>query len=279
MKLDTFKMASIFKTDFSKINFSFENIYYYSALIFAFSLPLSRAAISFFIIWFVLLFITQRDYKQAWNQMKSVLALKVMALFLAFLFLSIIWSEDTAVGLKQMRLFSYWIIIPILVIKLKKEWLSHMITAFLFGMLLSELIAYGIFFELWTFNGRTPEYPSPFMFHIHYSLFLATTAIILLNRLLSRSYSLITKLPMLLFFLTSAGNLFISTGRTGQLAFFIAMGVAVIIHYRLTVRSLLMVPIKQSLYLKSALIWQCQILRNLKMMTTGVHGEQEQLFG
>lgn len=238
MKLNILKAPSQLNIDLLKGNSSLENIYYYSALVFAFSLPLSRAAISFFIIWFVLLFILQRDYKQAWNQMKNIPALKAIGLFIAFLFLSIIWSEDTAVGLKQMRLYSYWIIIPILAIKLKKEWLSHIITAFLLGMLLSELIAYGIFFELWTLNGRTPEYPSPFMFHIHYSLFLAITAIILINRLFSKSYSLTAKLPMLLFFLTSAGNLFISTGRTGQFAFFIAMGIAIIIHYRLTIKSL-----------------------------------------
>lgn len=230
-------MLSQTKVNFSNINFSFEKTYYYSALIFAFTLPLSRAAISFFIVWFLFLFIVQRDYKQAWDKMKNIPALKVMALFIAFLFFSILWSEDTAVALKQMRLYSYWIVIPVLAIKLKKEWLHHIITAFLFGMLLSELIAYGIFFELWTWNGRTPEYPSPFMFHIHYSLFLATTSIILLNRLLSKSYSLQTKLPMLIFFLTSVGNLFISTGRTGQLSFLIAMGIAVIIHYRLNIKS------------------------------------------
>jgi len=230
-------MLPLSKTDFSNIKLSFEKTYYYSALLFAFSLPLSRAAISFFIVWFLFLFIAQRNYKQAWSQMKEIHALKVMGLFILFLFLSVLWSEDIAVGLKQMRLYSYWIIIPVLVIKLKKEWLHNIITAFLFGMLLSELIAYGIFFELWTWNGRTPEYPSPFMFHIHYSLFLATTAIILLNRLLSKSYSLKTKLPMFFFFLTSVGNLFISTGRTGQLAFLIAMAIAVIIHYRLSIKS------------------------------------------
>ena len=48
---------------------------------------------------------------------------------------------------------------------------------------------------------------------------------------------------MLMFFFTSTGNLMISTGRTGQLAFLVAIGVAVIIHYRLTIKSLLLFSI------------------------------------
>lgn len=233
-------MLSGIKTGFSKLNISYESTYYYSALIFAFTLPVSRAAISFFILWFIVLFISQRNYHQAWIQIKNIPALKVFSFFIAFLFLSFLWSEETAIALKQMRLYGYWIIIPILAVKLKKEWVPNIITAFLLGMFLSEIIAYGIFFELWSFNGRTPDYPAPFMSHIHYSLFLATTAIILLNRMLSKNYSLRTKIPMTLFFLTSVGNLFISTGRTGQLAFLIAMAVAVVIHYRVSIKAFIL---------------------------------------
>ena len=223
--------------------FSFDKTYYYSALLFSFTLPLSRAAISFFILWFVFLFIAQRDYRASWDKIKAIPALKTMGFFIAFLFASILWSSDTGEALNQARLYSYWIIIPILAIALKKEWLAQLISAFLLGMLLSEIIAYGIFFEAWTFKGRSPDYPSPFMTHIHYSVFLAVTAIILLNRLLSKRYTWLAKLPMLLFFLTSTGNLLISTGRTGQLAFFVAIAVAVIIHFRLSIKALVIFTI------------------------------------
>lgn len=51
---------------------------------------------------------------------------------------------------------------------------------------------------------------------------------------------------MLIFFITSTGNLMISTGRTGQLALLVAMIVAVIIHYRLTLKSLVIVSLLSS---------------------------------
>lgn len=216
-----------------------DRIFYYSALAFAFTLPLSRAAVSFFVLWFIALFIVRRDYVVAWQWIKTSRALVAMGAFIAFMFASVLWSSQTHEALNQIRLYSYWIIIPILAVSLKKEWLPHIITAFIGGMFVSEIIAYGIYFEWWTFKDSTPSYPSPFMFHIHYSVFLATTAIILLSRILSDRYTWWTKLPMLLFFLTSTGNLMISTGRTGQLAFLVAIGVSVILHYRLTIKSFL----------------------------------------
>lgn len=216
---------------------SFNRIFYFSTLLFAFTIPLSRAAISFFILWFVLLFMLRNDYRSAWEQIKTNRAFQAMGLFIAFMFASLLWSADTHEALNEIRLYSYWIIIPILAINLKKEWLPNIITAFLGGMFISEIIAYGIFFEWWTFKDRTPSYPSPFMFHIHYSIFLATTSILLLSRLLSNRYTWHSKLPMFFFFLTSTGNLMLSTGRTGQLALLVAMAVAMIIHYRLTIKS------------------------------------------
>lgn len=232
-------------TLFKSINTT--QLFYYSSLLFAFTLPLSRAAVSFFVLWFVVLFIVQNDYRNTWNQLKNSRAFQAMGLFIAFIFLSALWSSDTHETLKQMRLYSYWIVIPILAVNLKKEWLPNIITAFLGGMFISEILAYGIYFELWSINGRTPDYPTPFMTHIHYSVFLATTAVILFSRLLSQRYTWRSKLPMLIFFLTSTGNLMISTGRTGQLAFLVAMGIAVILHYRLTLKSLLIFGVFSSI--------------------------------
>ncbi|MDD3769150.1 MAG: O-antigen ligase family protein [Sulfuricurvum sp.] len=213
-------------------------IFYFSSLIFAFTFPLSRAAVSFFIIWFIVLFLIRRDYRNAWERISNRRVFHIMGAFLAFMAVSYFWSSDSDKALNQIRLYGYWIIIPILAVNLKREWLPNIITAFLGGMLISEVIAYGIYFEWWTFKDRTPDYPTPFMSHIHYSIFLAFTSAILLSRLLSNRYTWTSKLPMALFFITATGNLMLSTGRTGQLAFLVAMGIAIIIHYRLTFRSL-----------------------------------------
>ena len=106
------------------------------------------------------------------------------------------------------------------------------------GMFISEIIAYGVFFEFWTFKKATVSNPSPFMQHIHYSLFLATTSILLLNRLFSKIYSIKEKLFLFFFFLTVTGNLFLSTGRTGQVGLIAGIIVMVIIHFRFSIKSI-----------------------------------------
>jgi len=106
-------------------------------------------------------------------------------------------------------------------------------------MFISEIIAYGVFFKLWTFKHATPITPSPFMMHIDYSVFLAFSSILLLNRLFSSLYSFKQKFFISFFFLTVTGNLFLSTGRTGQIAYIAAIIVLSIIHFRLSIKSFL----------------------------------------
>ena len=214
--------------------------FYYSALVFAFILSLSRAGISFFVLWFVLLFLIQNNFKESWQTLKNNPTIQAMGLFLGFLFLSIFWSDNLSEAINQIRLYGYWIVIPILAISLKKEWLPDLITAFLLGMFVNEILMYGVFFDFWQIKGHTHSDPCPFMNHIQYSVFLGTTAIILLNRLLSNRYTLREKSAILIFFFTTTTNLFISGGRTGQVAFWISIALVVIIHYRASIKSFIL---------------------------------------
>lgn len=216
---------------------NYHQLVYYCTLLFAFSLPLSRAAISFFLISFILLFIFYKDKTAAWKFIRTNPQLKIMGAFFIFLAFSVFWSTDTQEAINQIRLYSYWILIPILAVLLKKEWLRAILSAFLLGMLISELLAYAIYFDLWHFKGHLPNDPNPFMSHIHYSVFLATSAIILFNRILSNRYTILEKIPLSIFLLTTSINLFISGGRTGQIAYFLAIGLTLLFHYRMTIKS------------------------------------------
>ena len=221
----------------NKINF--EKTYYIALLIFAFMLPLSRATNSFFIILLILLLILQGQYKQHIEKLKtSPFAISIF-LFIIFTILSLLWTEDLDFGLNQKRLYIPWLAIFAIALNVKKEQIFSIISAFILGMIVSEMLSYGMFFELWQIRGHGKEYPSPFMMHIDYSVFLAFTAIILLNRLLSKRYSKKEKLTILFFFITITGNLFINDGRTGQLAFLVGIFSTVFIHYKINLKSIL----------------------------------------
>lgn len=228
----------------SKINkenfLNIETISYYSLLLMAFALPLSRAAISFFLVWFFILVLLKRDYKSSFNILKENKIFLYLALFFGYIILSLLWSEDYASAWRHIRLYGYWIIVPCIVILAKKEWLYKILNAFLLGMFLSEILSYGIFFDLWSFNGRTSEYPTPFMTHIHYSIFLAFTSLVLLYRFLFENASLRFKISLFLFFCLTTTNLMISTGRLGQLAFFITLFFVFIMRYKVSIKSILL---------------------------------------
>lgn len=224
----------------SKLNLDFEKVSFYSVLLFAFAFPLSRAAISFFIFWFFLLVLFKRDYKTSFSILKENRIFIYIFLFLAYMFLTLFWTEDLKIGFEQARMFAYWILIPCLVILIKKEWLYTILNAFLLGMLLSEILAYGMFFELWTINDRSASYASPFMNHIHYSVFLAFTALVLFYRFLFEESSIKFKITMFVFFMITCSNLMFSIGRTGQVAFFVTLVIVFFIKYKINIKSLLL---------------------------------------
>ncbi|QSZ41330.1 hypothetical protein GJV85_04155 [Sulfurimonas aquatica] len=221
----------------SKINY--EKTYYYSFIIFAFTLPLSRAMISFYEIFFVLFWLFEGKFQEKFQFIKHSKPLNAILLFLVFQFFTFAYSQDKYEALAIMQDYLYWLLIFVFASKIQKTHIRSIVSAFLYGMFVSEVLAYIIFFDIYPFHGRPPSYPSPFMMHIDYSVYLAFTSILLLNRLFSSIYSYRDKLLLFLFFLTVTINLFISTGRTGQLAYLVALFVLMIIKYRVSLKSLI----------------------------------------
>lgn len=215
----------------------FEKTYYYLILFFAFIMPLSRALVSLFVILLPIIWIYEGDFKRKWQEIKSSKFLLAIILFTFYSSISFFWSENILEALNQIRLFSYFILIFVIATSLQPKYIPQIITSFLMGMFVSEIIAYGVFFELWTFKHATVENPSPFMIHIDYSVFLAITSILLLNRLISSKYTLNEKILFAFFFCTVTGNLFLSTGRTGQVALIAGIIVMTLLHFKLTLKS------------------------------------------
>ncbi|MBP9490778.1 MAG: O-antigen ligase family protein [Aliarcobacter sp.] len=230
-------MNNFLISKFKELNY--EKIYLYLTLSLAFVMPLSRAAISFFILALVLTWFVERDFKRKFEQIKASKVLVLIGIFYCVVLFSAIISSNIDTTLKFVRLYAYWIIIFVIATSLKKEYISSVITAFLLGMFISEIIAYGVFFDIWKFGNATKEYLSPFMMHIDYSVFLAFTSMILFNRIVSKDYSFKEKFFMFLFFCSTTGNLFLSVGRTGQVAFIFAIIVMFFLYYKLHIKTII----------------------------------------
>jgi len=215
-----------------------DKIIYYSILIFAFTLPLSRASISLFMIVLPLLWLYQGDIK---NKIKALLNSKLIIaiiLFTIYSALSALWSEDMTKTFRHLRLLLYFFTIFVIATSVKKEQIQSVISAFLYGMFVSEIISYGVFFELWSFKNATVSNPVPFMYHTTYSIFLAFTSILLLNRIVAKHYSLKERIIYIIFFFTITGNLFLTEGRIGQVALIFGIIILSLIHYRISFKAI-----------------------------------------
>jgi len=166
----------------------------------------------------ILLWLFDKNLKERFLQIVQNKVVIALLLFCVFTLLSLLWSNTPTEGLTYLKRYWYLLPIPIMATYLKKEDVTKVISAFLLGMLVSEIISYGIFFELWTTKHGSPEDPSPFMNHLQYTMFLAFSSLLLLNRFFFES-SKRYKIIYFLFFLMTTSNLFINGGRTGQLAF------------------------------------------------------------
>ena len=216
---------------------NYDKVYYYSIIIFAFILPISRAAVSLFVVILPLIWIYEGDLKNKFFKIWNNAILRSLALFLIFIFFSALWSTDLHDTFKFMRLHSYWLVIFVIATSIKKAQIQTIITAFLVGMFLSEVIAYGVFFELWSFKRASVTNPSPFMFWIDYSVFMAVTSILLLSRLFSKHFDTKEKVFMFFFFLSTTGNLFLGMGRTGQVSLIAGIIVMIFLYLKPNIKS------------------------------------------
>ncbi len=194
----------------------------YMLIGYAFSLPISKAGISFFEVFMLILWLLEGAWKDKFKVLKNDLLSMSIVLLIAVSLIASLWSVNIPYALDYVGKYRHFLVILIIYTSFDKKYIQHVFSAFLIGMLISEIFSYGIFFEIFTYKDVSPSDPSPFMDHTNYSAYLAFTSIILLTRFFN-SLELTSKIIYALFFITVTGNLFINGGRTGQVIFVVLL--------------------------------------------------------
>jgi len=199
----------------------------YLILLYAFTIPFSRGVnktIAFVLLFFWLL---EGTLKSKFLESLNNRTIFAFLLFIFYSYISILWSEHTKEALYYANRYIYYFSIIVIFTSLKKEFIPKVIISFLLAMLPSETITYGIYFEFWTttFNeSYHAPFPTAFMGHTAYSVFLSLTALLTVNKILLTNKAIsLENLFYTVLFLFTFGNLIISGGRTGLLIFFIAI--------------------------------------------------------
>lgn len=211
----------------------------YLIILYALMIPLSLDMLRTTAILMTIFWIREGNFTKKLSSIKKQPLFISIFLLICLLLLSLMWtdSENLRTGIKYIKRF--WFLIPAIVIytSIDKKNIPIVLSAFLLAMFISEIVSYGIFFEIIHWNGLSAKDPTPFMHHTLYSIFLALTAGILLNRLFT-AISLTYKIIYVLFFLTVTANLFINSGRTGQFLFFLVLIAVIISHYKINLKSI-----------------------------------------
>jgi len=149
------------------------------------------------------------------------------------------FASNPLFALKYIAKDHHFLMIPIIYTALERRYIKYVFSAFIASMFISEIMSYGIYFNLFTYGEATHEMPTPFMHHIAYSVVLAFTSTVLLTNFFSVK-SLKYKIFDGIFFITVVTNLFINGGRTGQVVFAILMFVLSFIYIKHKLKALLL---------------------------------------
>lgn len=213
-------MASFFQTH-KRITLS--QAVQYTFVVYAFFIPWSRSGISIFSAFFALLWFLEGNYREKFNFLRKDPISVAIFSFVIYLVVTLLWTENYERAYANLKDFSYLLIAPPAIFSLQKKALRLLMPAFAAGVILDIIISYILFFELIHVDGVIPENPRVFMTHLEYSLLMALFSLYSLNNALflplrgkkGRLYFVLAALSAILLFLTH--------GRSGQLAFLVIL--------------------------------------------------------
>lgn len=193
-------------------------------VIYAFLIPIDSHAKSQVLAVMLILFVYRGDFI---FYLKSSISNKIVQSFV-FVYglwvIGLLYTDDINQAINGMYKAKY-LLLPLFILSfIDKNFSFKIITAFIVGMLFSELVSYGIGFHILPSSLSIYSHeiyktsvmdPSPFFNHIDYSIGLALTISLLLYQLLNKNINLIMKIITIIFILSATINMGFIGGRTG----------------------------------------------------------------
>ena len=206
----------------------------------AFSIPFGheygrKIIILAFIVW---LFVVKKEDLIYFLKHRVII---VLFLFLVMHYISLLWSEHLKDGLYYIRILWMYIFTPLFIYAttMTKYSIKYIISAFIFGMLINEVISYLIYFDLYqTELSKINRWPVGFIHHITYSVFVSFSAILILFQAKNLKNKYI-KFLYITFFITMTINLIISGGRTGYVVYFTSLIILLFSYYKINWKNFL----------------------------------------
>jgi len=210
-------------------------------VVYAFLIPIhnkSKTSVFFIIL---ILFLYRMNFIK---YLKDALSNKIVQAFLMFYLiwlLGFIYTENIAFAKDSISKAKFLLFPLIFLSFLDKRFAYRVLSAFIFGMLFSELISYGIGFDVLPHILNIQGYeiykahlhnPSPFFNHLDHNIGLALIVSLLLYQLLNQKLSIPFKLLNIFFLSTASLNMSFIGSRTGYVLYLFLIIVVLILTFR-----------------------------------------------
>ena len=212
-------------------NLNLDKIYQFLLIILAFLMPLTVFGGNLIIVIICVLWLFSGNYKSKFDQIINNKLMLASIVFFCIHLVGLLWTEDLAWGLHIVHKMWYFIgLFPILYTIVRKDYISHYISAFLLAISITEVCSYLVWFEvIEPFKNATVENPTPFMSHISYNPILAFAIYLVLHEIFFNKKITNFVFSLYSFFsISMIFNMFITGGRAGQVAFFAMLVVLII---------------------------------------------------
>jgi len=198
-------------------------------VVYTFFLPISQSFKATVFVYILLIFFIRGDVV---SHIKNSLQNKVVKAFLYFFLIYVVgllWTDDISNGLSNIKSIKYGLYLIIFYCIVDGRYINKVISAFIIGMLISEVTSYGMLLEImpWSLDvmgihfyaAQTIGDPSPFLNHIHYGVALAFVVLLLAQKIVYSNNTILIKVLMSIFVITATMNIFLTGGRTGYVTF------------------------------------------------------------
>lgn len=211
-------------------------------VVYSFLIPISGRGKTTVLFIILLLFLVRGNFKY---YLEKAISNKVVQAMLLFFIVHIIWligSENTEHAKSVIDDMKY-LLFPLLFLSfLDKKFFLRILTAFVIGMLYSEIVSYLIHFDILPYKlilynieiyeAAASNDPSPFLDHSRYAVLLSFTIALLLYNLLNKNNTTLVKSISVVFLITATINLSLIGGRIGYISFIAIVIFLIILRYR-----------------------------------------------
>ena len=211
-------------------SFDLDKTYQYLLISLAFLMPLTVAIANTIIVIICFLWIFSGNYKAKYNQIMSSKLMIASIVFYCLHVIGMLWTEDVQWGLHVLHKMWYFLLfLPILFNIVQRKYINYYLSAFLLAIALTEIFSYLVWFEIITpFKNATVENPTPFMSHVSYNPILTIAIYLVLHEIFFNKKLTNFVFAFYSFFAISMTiNMFITGGRSGQIAFFIMLAILI----------------------------------------------------